>query len=85
MLGHGARVLPLELGPVPGHGAQISARAPTKTERDLNLYYAAAMLSPRKIKSSVFARLNLFSSFHCEATRAKGFVFMFNSSRVIKD
>ena len=39
--GHGARVLPLELVPVPGHGArvlslelvhgaQISARAPTK-------------------------------------------------------
>ena len=27
---HGARVLPLELVPVPGHGAQISARAPTK-------------------------------------------------------
>ena len=25
-----ARVLPLELLPVPGHGAQITARAPTK-------------------------------------------------------
>ena len=30
MLGHGARVLPLELVPVPGHGAQISAWAPTE-------------------------------------------------------
>ena len=30
VLGHGARVLPLELVPVPGHGVQISARAPTK-------------------------------------------------------
>ena len=30
VLGYGARVLPLELAPVPGHGAQISARAPTK-------------------------------------------------------
>ena len=28
VLGHGARVLPLEL--VPGHGAQICVRAPTK-------------------------------------------------------
>ena len=27
---HGARVLPLMLVPVPGHGAKISARAPTK-------------------------------------------------------
>ena len=27
--GHGTRVLPLELVPVPRHGAQISARAPT--------------------------------------------------------
>ena len=26
VLGHGARVLPLELLPVPGHSAQISAR-----------------------------------------------------------
>ena len=30
MLGHGARVLPLELMSVPGHGAQICARAPIK-------------------------------------------------------
>ena len=30
VLGHGARVLPLELVLLPGHGAQISARAPTK-------------------------------------------------------
>ena len=30
MLGHGTRVLPLELVPVPWHGAQISARTPTK-------------------------------------------------------
>ena len=30
MPGQGARVLPLELVPVPGHGAQICARAPTK-------------------------------------------------------
>ena len=29
MPGHGARVLPLELMPVPGHGTQIRARAPT--------------------------------------------------------
>ena len=28
--GHGSRVLPLELVPVPRHGAQISALAPTK-------------------------------------------------------
>ena len=28
--GHGARVLPLEPVPVPGHDAQICARAPTK-------------------------------------------------------
>ena len=28
--GHGAQVLPLELVPMSGHGAQISARAPTK-------------------------------------------------------
>ena len=28
VLRHGARVLPLELVPVPGHGAQISARIP---------------------------------------------------------
>ena len=28
--GHGARVLPLELVPMSGHSAQISARAPTK-------------------------------------------------------
>ena len=27
----GARVLPLEVMPVPGHGAQIFARAPTKS------------------------------------------------------
>ena len=31
MPGHGARVLPLELVPVPGHGDQISAWAPTKS------------------------------------------------------
>ena len=30
VLGHGARVLPLELVAVPGDGAQISAREPTK-------------------------------------------------------
>ena len=30
MLGHGARVLHLELMSVPGHGAQICARAPIK-------------------------------------------------------
>ena len=30
VLGHGARVLPLELEPVPGHDAKICARAPTK-------------------------------------------------------
>ena len=30
MPGYGTRVLPLELVPVPGHGTQISARAPTK-------------------------------------------------------
>ena len=30
MPGHGARVLLLELAPVPGHDAQVSARAPTK-------------------------------------------------------
>ena len=30
VLGHSVRVLPLELVPVPGHGAQISARAPMK-------------------------------------------------------
>ena len=30
MPGDGARVLPLELVPVPRHGAQISTRAPTK-------------------------------------------------------
>ena len=29
VLGNGARVLPLELVPVPEYGAQISARAPT--------------------------------------------------------
>ena len=28
---NGARVLPLEVVPVPGHGAQIFARAPTKS------------------------------------------------------
>ena len=28
---NGARVLPLEVVPVPGHGAQIVARAPTKS------------------------------------------------------
>ena len=28
--GHGAQVLPLELVPLPRHGAQISVRAPTK-------------------------------------------------------
>ena len=27
---HGARILPLELVPMPGYGAQISAREPTK-------------------------------------------------------
>ena len=31
VLGYGARVLPLELVPVPGHGAQIGVRVPTKT------------------------------------------------------
>ena len=36
VLGHGARVLPLDLVPVPGHGAQISARAPTKGSPSLN-------------------------------------------------
>ena len=30
VLGYGARVLPLELVPEPGHGAQINARATTK-------------------------------------------------------
>ena len=30
VFGHGAQVLPLELVPVPGHGTQISALAPTK-------------------------------------------------------
>ena len=30
MPGHGARVLPLELVPVPGRSAQISAQVPTK-------------------------------------------------------
>ena len=30
VLEHGARVLPLESEPVPGYGAQISARSPTK-------------------------------------------------------
>ena len=28
---NGARVLPLEVVPVPGHGAQIFARTPTKS------------------------------------------------------
>ena len=28
---NGARVLPLKVVPVPGHGAQIFARAPTKS------------------------------------------------------
>ena len=28
---NGARVLPLEVVPVPGHGAQLFARAPTKS------------------------------------------------------
>ena len=28
---NGARVLPLEVVPMPGHGAQIFARAPTKS------------------------------------------------------
>ena len=30
VLGHGAQVLPLELEPVPEHGAKFSAQAPTK-------------------------------------------------------
>ena len=30
MFGHGARVLSLELVPVPGYGTQITARAPTE-------------------------------------------------------
>ena len=31
MPGNGALVLPLQVVPVPGHGAQILARAPTKS------------------------------------------------------
>ena len=30
VLGHGAQVLPLELVPIPWHGAKFSAQAPTK-------------------------------------------------------
>ena len=47
--GHGARALPLEIVPVPGKGAEICARAPTKsyvqTERGLTLTRATGILT----------------------------------------
>ena len=45
---HCARVLPLELVPVPGHGAQISVRAPAKA-RALSLNRAKDIYMHRKM------------------------------------
>ena len=39
---HCARVLPLELVPVPGHGAQITARTPAKARSEQGQRYLHA-------------------------------------------
>ena len=51
---HGARVLPLEQVPVPGHRAQICARAPTKGYVQTGLRARALTLNgPGLVSSSV--------------------------------
>ena len=47
MPGQGAQVLPLEIVPVPGHGAQASALAPTKGHVQIGAHTWAPCLGIR--------------------------------------
>ena len=53
------------------------------SKNSTDLYSAIAMLSPQRIKSFVLHVLTHSQIFHCEARRAKCFVFMRNDSRVV--